>query len=148
MTTTNYTINYTINYTLDYMLDRAYSELKQREKKKIVFIQPVIKNYNRKTYIINFKDFCDRINRLPDFVNNFLTKELNCQTSYNLTEIKELKIDTTLKHSIVQTALTTLIKSYVICLNCKSGNTNIKKINRINYLICSDCNSEKSINLI
>ena len=148
MTTNNNNNNlfdYSLDYSLDFMIERAYDELKQREKKRTTFIQPEIKNHNRKTYIINFKIFCEKINRSPEFVSRFLTKELNIQTSYNPLDVNELKIDTILKHSNIQTALTTLIKTYVVCLNCKSGNTDIKKVNRINYLICKDCNSEKSI---
>jgi translation initiation factor 2 subunit 2 len=137
-----------LSYSIDTMIKRAYVELNQREKKKVSFIQPEIKNHNRKSYIINFKDFCIKLNRSQELVNKYLVKELNCQTSFNSNDINEtLKIDGLFKQNIIQSILTRFIKTYIICNNCKSGNTIINKVSRINYIICSDCNANLSINL-
>jgi translation initiation factor 2 subunit 2 len=138
-----------LSYSLDYMIDRAYNELKKHDKKKVSFIQPEVKIHNRKTYITNFKLFCEKLNRSQDLVNKYLVKELNCQTSFNNSELNEsLKIDNIIRQNVIHSILTSFIKTYIICINCKSGNTQINKINRLYYLVCSDCNSSSSINLV
>ena len=143
-----------MNFTTDQLLDRAYDKLqqlhKQKQKQKKTFVKPEIVNHNRKSYITNFTKFCASINRDLEAVRKFIHKDMNAETSLmgdnNLDdETSGLKFNITYKSSQIMNCITNYMKEYVLCGLCKSGNTEILKIERINYISCDSCKSQKAI---
>lgn len=129
------------NQTME-LIDRAYSKLKTQQKK--MFAKPEIITYNRKTYIINFIDYCASIDRDPEKVKNFLEKDMSASASImndnSLNNEKSgLKFSTNFKNQLVMASITNYMKEYVLCQSCKSGNTEINRINKITYIDCNDC---------
>ena len=137
---------------LNYLIKRAYTLLKQEQKQKKSFIKPEITNHNRKSYISNFIKFCQSINREPEEVRKFINKEMNVNVSFisenNLDEnnISGLKFNNQFKHTHIMNCITNYMKQYVICEICRSGNTEILKKDRINFIYCNSCKGERSIN--
>lgn len=137
-------------YDIDYLINRAYSEItKLKQKTKSAFIKPEIISHNRKTYITNFIKFCESIDRDSNIVKKYLEKELSVQTSIvgesNLTDEKSgLKIDVQLKATNVLNVISSFMKEYVLCKNCK-GSTKIEKRDKITYNVCSNCKSEYTV---
>ena len=136
---------------LNYLIDRAYNILKKEQKNKKNFTKPIIVNHNRKSYITNFINFCESINRLPEDVRKFISKDINVDTSFvtenNLEDNNNsgLKLNNYYKSAQIMNTITNYMKQYVLCDSCKSGNTEIEKIERINYIICGTCKSKKAI---
>ena len=71
-----------MNWTTDKLLDRAYILLKKEQKQKKAFVKPEISNHNRKSYITNFMDFSESINREPEHIRKFLNKDMNVDVSF------------------------------------------------------------------
>ena len=141
-----------MNWTTDKLLDRAYILLKKEQKQKKAFVKPEISNHNRKSYITNFMDFSESINREPEHIRKFLNKDMNVDVSFtkednfNSDEISGLKFNNMFKSQQIMNSITNYMKQYVLCELCKSGSTEIVKIDRINYLKCNGCKGNKSIN--
>jgi translation initiation factor 2 beta subunit (eIF-2beta)/eIF-5 len=115
-------VTYEIPYTTEQLLDRGYNKLKllNSQNNKKAFCKPEIINHNRKSYITNFIKFCDD-------------------------EKSGLKFNMMFKKDIIMNTVTGYMKEYVLCSLCKSGNTEIKKIDRINFLKCNNCKADKAI---
>ena len=60
-------------------------------------------------------------------------------------ETTRLKFNITYKSSQIINCITNYMKEYVLCGLCKSGNTEILKIERITYISCDSCKSQKAI---
>lgn len=133
-----------LKYTFEELLDRAYEKLSEIRKKseKGGAISPIVKIENRKTYIKNFSEMCEKISRDPELVKQYLAKNTNCSTSVC---DEGLKIDGRFQEAIIKKHVHNFIIEYVQCSNCKSLLTRIDKINRIDYMKCSNCKSEKTI---
>jgi translation initiation factor 2 subunit 2 len=147
------TNNYIVSYNTSQLIDRAYSKLKSinSNTEKKAFCKPEIKNLNRKSYIVNFIKFCSSINRNPEEVRVFIDRDMNAETSFiaenNIEDGNSaLKFNNIYKNTIIMTTITNYMKEYVLCNLCKSGNTDIKKKDRITYLVCNSCKSSRAIN--
>lgn len=132
-------------YSLAEMLDNGYKTLGEMRinKKKNKVVKPDIMRKNRKSIIVNFKDFCISINRDIDSVQKFLATELSISTS--ISADGKLVFNKMLYNKNIMGALCRYIETYVMC-GCGSKNTNFSKVNKIIYLECSDCKSKKSLN--
>ena len=148
-----------MEFTTEQLINRAYDKLnviyKKEQKQKKAFVKPEIINHNRKSYITNFIKFCNSINRDTELVRKFISKDMNTETSLisennlddNYDEVTGLKFNALFKTSLIMNCITNFMKTYVLCELCKSGNTEIKKIERITYILCDNCKSQKAINL-
>jgi translation initiation factor 2 subunit 2 len=145
-------VTYELTYTTEQLIDRGYAKLKllnsQNEKK--AFFKPEIINHNRKSYITNYMKFCDSINREPEHLQKYIDHEMNASTSIvangSMNDEKSgLKFNMMFKKDIIMNTVTGYMKEYVLCSLCKSGNTEIKKIDRINFLKCNNCKADKAI---
>ena len=138
-------------YNQDYLINRAYTKLKNiNNDNKKIFCKPEIINHNRKSYISNFIKFCDSINRNPEDVKKFIDNDMSTLTSIindnNMDDEKSgLKFNNMYRATIIMTSITNYMKQNVLCSLCKSGNTEIKKINKITYICCNNCKADKSI---
>jgi translation initiation factor 2 subunit 2 len=134
-----------------YLIDRAYNQLKEyKNNDKKIFIKPEIVSHNRKTYITNFIKYCESINRDSEKVRIFLEKDLGTNASIvsenSINDDKSgLKFSTIFKTPIIMTSITNYMKEYVLCKLCKSGNTEIKRINKITFVCCNSCKAETSV---
>jgi translation initiation factor 2 beta subunit (eIF-2beta)/eIF-5 len=135
-----------ISYSTDDLVKRAYSQLSNREKKKIKLIPPEVIIKDRKTIITNFDMFCQSINRDRNIVKKYLDKETNFASSF-FGDSNQIKIDTMLKGPLVKNILTVFIKSYVICGDCKSYETQLIRQKRATYTQCLTCKTEKVLNI-
>ena len=135
-----------ISYSTDDLVKRAYSQLSNREKKKIKLIPPEVIIKDRKTIITNFDMFCQSINRDRNIVKTYLDKETNFASSF-FGDTYQVKIDTMLKGPLVKNILTVFIKSYVICADCKSYDTHLIRQKRNTYTQCNTCKTEKVLNI-
>jgi translation initiation factor 2 subunit 2 len=141
-----------MNWTTDKLLDRAYILLKKEQKQRKTFIKPEISNHNRKSYITNFMEFSESIDREPEHIRKYLSKDMNVDISFtkednfNSDDISGLKFNNMFKSQQIMNSITNYMKQFVLCELCKSGLTEIIKIDRINYLKCNGCKANKAIN--
>jgi len=137
--------------TTSQLIDRAYVLLRENKNNdKKIFVKPEITSHNRKTYITNFIKYCESINREPEKVRIFLEKDLGTTASIvsenSLNDEKSgLRFATTFKAPVVMSSITNYMKEYVLCRLCKSGNTEIKKIDKISFVCCNSCKANTAI---
>lgn len=134
------------NYSIDTLLDRLYDSLgKNGVKSKMTLCKPEVLNKNKKTYINNFKEISEKINRNIDDVKNHFEGELNCMCS--LSEEGFLVIRGIFRKPQIEKLLIDYISKFVQCNYCKSPNTQLIKENRIMYMKCSNCKADKALNV-
>lgn len=133
---------YTTIYTVDTLLNRVYETLiLDKERAKIERPKIIIKN--KKSYIINFIQMAETINRSPEELQTYFNEELRVTTAFK--ENKSLKIDKIIKQQMIESIFKSYITNHVVCKTCKSHKTHIEKDKRIKYLICSACGCKKSV---
>ena len=138
------------------LLKRAYNNIKNDNPKSLInddynmnisfkMIPPkILIEGTKKTVIMNFRDLCERMNRILDHVCKFILYELS--TTGSLTNNNNsLKIKGKYKSNVIETIIKKYIKEFLLCNQCKSPKTIIIKENRLNYIECRNCNSKYTI---
>lgn len=129
-------------YDLDFLINRAYRSF-NLDRGKIKLVTPIFEKKDRKSYIHNFQEVCKSINRSPDEIRVYIGKEVNKETS--IKEDGSLKIDGMPKSAgVIEGCIKNYVINYVMCKACKSCKTKIQKIDRITYLICDACKSQRA----
>ena len=83
------------------------------------------------------------MNRPIEHVLQYILIELG--TAANLNEEKELIIKGFFRKEQIDSVLIHYYKEYVMCKNCKQGDTTMIKKDRIMFMICNKCESSKSV---
>ena len=136
-------------YSTEFLLGRIYKKIEHKNVKKVIFKSiPKVTSKNRKTFVSNFDDFCNKINRNMNDVIIFIKEKLQIDKDPSYSEsTKCLQINNMYKENIILDILGKYIKTYVECAeaSCGSKNTEIIKENRINFILCKSCNSKKAL---
>lgn len=134
-------------YKTDFLMERLFKTLESKicDKKKLKKPNVDLEFLNKKTYIKNFREICSSWERDENHFKNFLEKELNFGSSIN--ENEALILDGKVTKEQMNDVLLKYAKKYVVCKEseCQSGNTEIVKENRVNFLVCKSCLSKKAI---
>lgn len=112
-------------------------------KSKTVVKEPIIQSHNRKIYIQNFYSVCNSINRNPQDISTYISKEFNIQTSISGNEA--LIIHGNYRKNDIENILRKYIKIYVQCPLCFTQDTKIEKIDRIQFIVCNKCHAKNAI---
>ena len=140
-----------MNFTTMDLIVRAYEDLNKNKKVKKVFVQPEIVNHNRKSYITNYINLCNSLDRDIEHFRKFINTEMSIDTAI----IKEnalddgcgtgLKFNGMFRTTQIMDVITNYIRQYVLCESCKSGHTELVKIDRITFISCNSCKSNKAL---
>ena len=132
-------------YDDSFLLERIFSKLQENKSQKLIVEKPETTRQNRKTFFTNFTSFCDSVKRNHSAVEAFIKSELQVETSVMGNGI--LCINKIYQQQDIEKVCKNYIKSYVICSEqrCGSGNTEIIKEGRINFLVCNVCKSRKAV---
>lgn len=135
------------DYSLDSLIDRLYSTLNKNnivnKNAKLSIDRPNVAFANKKTYFQNFTSICKSLNRNVLDVQKFYDDELSTKSSIDSNGI--LIIDGIFKGKGITNVLKSYLTHYVICKECNSSDTSLKKQNRILFLVCAKCLSEKAL---
>jgi len=126
------------------LLDRAYEQLpeeavKRRERFEVP--RPIVVRVGSRTVIQNFKAICDAINRKPEIVLRFMSKELGTAGFY---DGRRAIFQGKFFEDSIENLIATFVKNYVICPVCKRPDTHLKKEKRFLFLICDACGARSS----
>ena len=126
-------------YSEDYLLDRLYNTIGENGIKGIIVMPKIVSNIeNKKTYITNFQEIQQKIERnfvvsLMDFIKTELATEVSLSADNKLV----------ITHVFRPASLEKVIKNYIInyiqCKSCLSGDTVINKENKIIFINCNKC---------
>ena len=126
-------------YSEDYLLDRLYNTIGENGIKGKIVMPKIVSNIeNKKTYITNFQEIQQKIERnfvvsLMDFIKTELATEVSLSADNKLV----------ITHVFRPASLEKVIKNYIInyiqCKSCLSGDTVINKENKIIFINCNNC---------
>jgi len=96
----------------------------------------------RKTVFMNFKEVCDALNREPEQILKFLTKEMATLASV---DTGRAVFQGVFRQDSVTNLLNTYIQRYVICPVCKRPDTRVVREKRLSFLVCEACGARSSL---
>jgi translation initiation factor 2 subunit 2 len=95
-----------------------------------------------RTIISNFKEVADALDRDPQHVLKFLTREMaTAATFHESRAIFQGKF----RGDSFERLLQRYLESYVICPVCKRPDTRVVKEKRLSFLVCNACGAKSSI---
>lgn len=136
-------------YNYEFLVNRVYDNLPnkgiQEKNHEYKLVTPeVTRTLNRKkTQISNFPEVCQHFNRSHDELLKFFTSET--KKGGSLTGENKLILEGNYTEKNIQTLLVKYANKYVICSQCKSHRTKLVKKDRLLFLSCSNCLSERSL---
>ena len=136
--------NKSMQYDYEELLKKARSQLPEvvlkRERLELPRLQHSF--IGMRTIIYNFKEIANVLNRDPQHILKFLTRELATAAT-----MQELRV--VFKGKFSQDTLERLLHRYmenfVVCPVCKRPDTKIVREKRLSFLICDACGAKSSV---
>jgi len=126
------------------LLDRALEKMpkKKHSGERFELPRPQVSSAKTRTWIGNFKEICDYMNRDPHHVLKFLTREL--ATAATLEGSRAI-FKGNFGHESIKRLLDIYVGRYVTCAVCGRPDTKIVKEGRFLFLDCEACGARSSI---
>jgi translation initiation factor 2 subunit 2 len=133
-----------MSFNYDDLLKRACAQMPEvsakRERLELPRIQ--ISTVGMRTIISNFKEIADTLDRDPQHLLKFLTREMaTAATFHDSRAIFQGKF----RGDSFERLLQRYIESYVTCPVCKRPDTRIVKEKRLAFVVCNACGAKSSI---
>jgi translation initiation factor 2 subunit 2 len=133
-----------LNYNYDELLKRARAEIPEVTLKKERLEMPrlFVSMVGMRTTISNFKEVAETLDRDPQHILKFLTREMATAATYrDGRAIFQGKFP----RDTFERLLTRYMESFVICPVCKRPDTKIVKEKRLSFIICNACGARSSV---
>ncbi|ORD94998.1 IF2B [Enterospora canceri] len=127
----------------EHLLARAEEHLRTNSKTARKNIRLVVTRRNKKTQV-NVCEVALQLNRQPEHLSKYILKGLFTEGTINNNGV--LNIDGRFIQSEIENLINAFINEYVNCKSCESiDNTVIIKSNRLFFVKCNKCNSERCV---
>jgi translation initiation factor 2 subunit 2 len=133
-----------MKYDYDELLKRACSQMPEVSMKheRLELPRLYITTVGMRTIIPNFKEVADVLNRNPQHIMKFLTREMaTAATFHESRAVFQGKF----KRDSFERLLQRYMEGFVICPVCKRPDTKIVKEKRLSFLLCNACGAKSSI---
>jgi len=131
-------------YDYDSLLNRVRDAIPEnivaRERFEVPKAEILYEGKN--TIIKNFMDIVKKIDRDPMHVYKYLMRELG--TAGNI-QGDRLILKGRVSSSLIQNRVDSYIKTYVICYECGSPDTELRKEGRVEILVCKACGAIRPV---
>jgi translation initiation factor 2 subunit 2 len=133
-----------LNYNYDELLKRARAEVPEVTLKKERLEMPrlFVSMVGMRTTISNFKEVADTLDRDPQHILKFLTREMATAATYH---DGRAIFQGKFPRDTFERLLTRYMESFVICPVCKRPDTKIIKEKRLSFIICNACGARSSV---
>jgi translation initiation factor 2 subunit 2 len=133
-----------MNYDYDELLKRACSEmpLVSVKRERLELPRLFITNVGMRTIITNFKEVADVLNRNPQHILKFLTREMATAATYH--DARAI-FQGRFRRDSFERLLKRYMESFVVCPVCKRPDTKVVKEKRLSFLVCNACGAKSSI---
>jgi len=132
----------TFNY--DDLLKRACEQMPevQAKRERLELPRIMIQTVGMRTIINNFKELSDTLDRDPQHLLKFLTREMaTAATFHDSRAIFQGKF----RADSFERLLGRYIEGYVVCPVCKRPDTKISKEKRLSFIVCNACGAKSSV---
>ncbi|MCW4030574.1 MAG: translation initiation factor IF-2 subunit beta [Candidatus Bathyarchaeota archaeon] len=133
-----------MSFNYDDLLKRACAQMPEVSAKQERLELPRImtQTVGMRTIINNFKDIADALDRDPQHILKFLTREMaTAATFHDNRAIFQGKF----QRDSFERLLQRYLEGYVTCPVCKRPDTRIVKEKRLSFLVCNACGAKSSI---
>ena len=133
-----------LNYNYDDLLKRARAEVPEVTLKKERLEMPrlFVSMVGMRTTISNFKEVADTLDRDPQHILKFLTREMATAATYH---DGRAIFQGKFPRDTFERLLTRYMESFVICPVCKRPDTKIIKEKRLSFIVCNACGARSSV---
>ena len=132
----------TFNY--DELLKRACAQMPEVSEKRERLELPRIytTTVGMRTIISNFKELADALDRDPQHILKFLTREMATAATF---QDSRAIFQGKFQRESFERLLQRYLESYVICPVCKRPDTRVVKEKRLSFLVCNACGAKSAI---
>jgi translation initiation factor 2 subunit 2 len=133
-----------MKYDYDELLKRACSQMPEVSLKheRLELPRLYITTVGMRTIISNFKEVADVLNRDPQHILKFLTREMaTAATFHESRAVFQGKF----KRDSFERLLQRYMEGFVTCPVCKRPDTKITKEKRLSFLLCNACGAKSSV---
>jgi translation initiation factor 2 subunit 2 len=133
-----------VKYNYDELLKRACSQMPEvsLKRERLELPRLLITTIGMRTIISNFKEVADILDRDPQHILKFLTREMaTAATFHDSRAIFQGKFQRDSFGRLLQRYM----ESFVVCPVCKRPDTKIVKEKRLSFLVCNTCGARSSI---
>jgi len=134
-----------INY--QELLKRAHSQLPPEvfEHKRFEIPKPHSSIIGMRTILHNYKEICDALNRDPNHLLRFLSREM---ATAGTIEGARVIFQGKFPHNTLERLIKIYTDNFVICPICKRPDTKIVREKRLSFLVCEACGARSSMRSI
>jgi len=136
--------NQQMKYDYEELLKRARSQIPDVSSKHERLELPRLRQsvIGMRTIIYNFKEIADALNRDPQHLLKYLTREMaTAATMQESRVIFQGKFSSETLGRLIQR----YVENFVVCPVCKLPDTKIVKEKRLSFLICEACGAKSSV---
>lgn len=133
-----------MSYNYDELLKRARAQVPEVTLKKERLELPMLRvtMVGMRTTISNFKEVADTLDRDPQHILKFLTREMATAATYHDGRaIFQGKFPRDTFDRLIQRYM----ENFVTCPVCKRPDTKILKERRLSFIVCNACGAKSSI---
>lgn len=133
-----------MQYNYKELLERARSQIPEVISKRERLELPKISHsiFGMRTIIHNFKEIAEALNRDPQHLLKFLTREM--ATAATMQESRVI-FKGKFSRETLERLIQRYVESFVICPVCKRPDTKIVKEKRLSFLLCEACGAKSSV---
>jgi translation initiation factor 2 subunit 2 len=131
------------------LLGRIFDMLRKQNpdfgtRQQTIFIKPpIVGREGKKTSWFNFAEIAKLLSRKQDHLSAFVFAELGTNGSVDGNQRLIIRGKYMPKH--IETLIRKYIREYVVCNTCGQLHTVLKKENRLTFVVCTKCNSSRSV---
>ncbi len=126
------------------MLNEAYNQLPAEvfKRERLEVPRASCTTFGSRTFLNNFKEICDVLNRDPIHVLRFLAREMATSGAIDGSRaVFQGKFGCETLDRLIRSYM----KEFVLCPICKRPDTKIIKEKRINFLVCEACGAKSPV---
>jgi len=133
-----------MKYDYEQLLKRARSQIPELTSKRERLELPRLHHsiIGMRTIIYNFKEIADALNRDPQHILKFLTREM--ATAATMQEARVI-FQGKFSQETLERLLQRYMENFLACPVCKRPDTKIVKEKRLSFLICEACGAKSSV---
>jgi translation initiation factor 2 subunit 2 len=133
-----------LNYNYDDLLKRARAEMPEvtLKKERLELPRLFVTMVGMRTTISNFKEVADTLDRDPQHILKFLTREMATAATYH---DGRAIFQGKFPRDTFERLLARYTESFVTCPVCKRPDTRIVKEKRLSFIVCNACGARSSV---
>ena len=133
-----------MEYNYDELLKRACSQMPEvsLKRERLELPRLMVNTIGMRTIISNFNEVADVLDRDPQHILKFLTREMATAATYH--ESRAI-FQGKFHRDSFERLLQRYMENFVLCPVCKRPDTKLVKERRLSFLVCNACGAKSSV---